>query len=238
MKIREVLDKELGIKRMQVAIDNAKRTFDIDLNKEIARIKQDMDIEMNGLPSFWFILQRKNKFSKQVKLSLEEKKDKKRKERLKTNTLLQCPMNYLFSLKLDKTQSDTTSLSMDEFFVKFPLEGSRKKSKKVERLIEKYSTELYKYNSGAEDIGYELLENDFDELIQDISELYFPEHCAGLMSWLIDRTFFISPQLRNNKESCDSCLSKNRALLLKVLYKINPELLLKCFSKRKSGTLV
>ena len=33
---------------MQCAIDNAKRTFDIDLNEEIDRIKKDMNIEENG----------------------------------------------------------------------------------------------------------------------------------------------------------------------------------------------
>ena len=33
---------------MQVAIDNAKRRFDIDLTEEISRIKEDMNIKENG----------------------------------------------------------------------------------------------------------------------------------------------------------------------------------------------
>ena len=37
----------------QAAIDNAKRTFDIDIMGEIERIKQDMNVEENGIPSFW-----------------------------------------------------------------------------------------------------------------------------------------------------------------------------------------
>ena len=39
----------------QLAIDSAKRSFDIDIPKEIARIKKDMEIEQNGLPYFWQI---------------------------------------------------------------------------------------------------------------------------------------------------------------------------------------
>ena len=40
----------------QVAIDNAKRRFDIELTDEIKRIKNDMDIEKNKYPSFWRII--------------------------------------------------------------------------------------------------------------------------------------------------------------------------------------
>ena len=36
----------------QVAIDNAKRTYDIDLMSEIKRIKSEMHIELNKLPKF------------------------------------------------------------------------------------------------------------------------------------------------------------------------------------------
>ena len=42
----------------QVAIDNAKRRFDIDLTGEIKRIKADMNIKRNGLPSFWGVIKK------------------------------------------------------------------------------------------------------------------------------------------------------------------------------------
>ena len=60
---------------MQCAIDNAKRTFDIDLNKEIKIIKDDMDISHrekdeytnkmhtvadNGYPSFFSSIKKRN----------------------------------------------------------------------------------------------------------------------------------------------------------------------------------
>ena len=50
----------------QVAIDNAKRRFDINLSDEIKRIKNDMDIKVNKYPDFWSIIKKdcksRNKF--------------------------------------------------------------------------------------------------------------------------------------------------------------------------------
>ncbi len=40
----------------QVAIDNSKRRFDIDLGEEIKRIKKDMDISTHKYPRFWSII--------------------------------------------------------------------------------------------------------------------------------------------------------------------------------------
>ena len=39
----------------QVAIDNAKRRFDIDLSNEIKRIQNDLDLKTNLYPSFWLL---------------------------------------------------------------------------------------------------------------------------------------------------------------------------------------
>ena len=42
----------------QVAIDSAKRSFDIDINKEIDRIKKDMNIKEYKYPKFWTLIRR------------------------------------------------------------------------------------------------------------------------------------------------------------------------------------
>lgn len=42
----------------QVAIDSAKRSFDIDINKEIDRIKKDMNIKEHKYPKFWTLIRR------------------------------------------------------------------------------------------------------------------------------------------------------------------------------------
>ena len=156
----------------QVAIDNAKRRFDIELTDEIKRIKNDMDIEKNKYPSFWRII--KHGFKKK-----------------NINPDLKCPMNYLCDLELNKFRNTTTTLPMSNFFVKHKLEEDRRKCKKVEELISKYSLELFYYNTDNTD-DHLLLRSDFSELIQDIQQIYISSNYTGLMSNLIDRAFIIS----------------------------------------------
>ena len=54
---------------------------------------------------------------------------------------------------------------------------------------------------------------------------------CGLMSWLIDRAFGISQQVQNHSHLSDRKTNENKALLLKVLYDINPQNVLQIFSK-------
>lgn len=210
----------------QVAIDNAKRRFDIDLNEEIERIKKNSDVEINKYPSFWFDIKRKDKFSK--KMTAKEKE--KRKELL-LNENLECPMNYLGKVEFKDYRSPLSELGMENFFVKYDLELNRRKSKKVEEIIEKYSLDLYNANVSQEEDDYLLLREDFDEMIEDIKNVYISSTYLGLMSWLIDRAFCITPAAKQNVDNKNSNISKNKSLLLNVLYHINKENLLLCFSK-------
>ena len=212
----------------QVCIDNAKRTFDIDLNTEIKRIKKDMNIEENGFPAFWFILKRKNKFKK--KKEEIDTSPQKILENSKCNAELTCPMNYLFDLRLERMPRHEV-IPNKEFFVKYDLDASRRKSKKVEKLIEKYSKELYSYLSSDEN-GYEILQIDFEILVEEIKEVYISDNYIGLISWLIDRALMITPQIKSNKDIIKSNLYRNRSVLFKVLYSINPEAFLKIFAKK------
>ena len=103
----------------QVAIDNAKRTFDIDLNQEIVRIKEDMNASEYKYPSFWLNIRKDfNKKHEDAKkelksinegkyiprivqdgeMELKEYVDKLKKRIVKTNKInnkLKCPINYL-----------------------------------------------------------------------------------------------------------------------------------------------
>ena len=206
----------------QVAIDNAKRRFDIDLTKEIKRIKQDMDIKTNGYPAFWSII-RKN-FNK-----------------TRINYNLTCPMNYIFDINVKSHKPKNSTLPMSYFFVKHELESDkmRKKSKKVEKLIEKYSLGMFETredmdfaNTSESTEEYLLLRSDFDKLIQDIQQTYISRNYIGLMSWLINRAFVINAGVKSKKDTkMETQIHKNKALLLKVLYDINSDLLLKCFAK-------
>lgn len=195
----------------QVAIDNAKRAFDIDLVKEIDRIKKDMNIKANGYPEFWGVI--KKGFNKDL-----------------INKNLVCPMNYLNNIKFSNAPSANSILPMSHFFKKFTLEEDRRKCKKVEDIIQKYSLSLY----NSDETDYEenlMMRDDFNQMILDIRQVYLSKSYIGLMSWLIDRAFGITTVVKNNKATCTSVLNKNRPILLKTLYSINPKNLLECFSK-------
>lgn len=197
----------------QVAIDNAKRRFDIDLTDEIKRIKDDMNIKENGYPAFWTIIRKG--FNKE-----------------RVNPDLKCPMNYIFNIKTKKFRDNFTTIPMNHFFVKYELEEQRRKSKKVEELIQKYALKLYKYTTGNsdEDDDYILLRNDFEELINDIRSIYISKNYLGLMSWLINRAFNIGTGVKSKQDVLQSTINMNKSILIKTLYEVNPDSLLKCFS--------
>lgn len=197
----------------QVAIDNSKRRFDIDLADEIKRIKKDMDIDKNKYPAFWTVIKRG--FNKN-----------------NVNFDLDCPMNHLYNLKFEKFRHQTSTLPMKYFFVKYPLGINRKTSKKVEALISNYSLELYlnktsEFSQEASD-NHLLLRSDFDELIQSIRSINISGNYVGLMSWLIDRAFKITPDVTRNR-MLKTNLGANKSLLLKVLYEVNSKCFLTCF---------
>lgn len=197
----------------QVAIDNAKRRFDIDLGNEIKRIQKDLDIKTNLYPSFWLLI--KKNF----------KKDN-------INEELKCPMNYLYNLDLSEFHNSTSTLPMSHFFNKFEMSNNIRTCRKVEDLIAKYSLNLYDINSrDSEDNDYLLLRKDFDNLILDIQKIKISKNYLGLFSWMIDRAFKILPGSLRNQKSISSVLNRNKPLLLKTLYEVNSSNLLKCFSK-------
>lgn len=197
----------------QVAIDNAKRRFDIDLTGEIRRIKNDLDISVNMYPSFWMIIKR----------GFNEKY---------INKNLKCPMNYLYNLDLSKFHNQDTTLPMTHFFVKYETKNNVRTCRKVEEIIAKYSLKLYEVSSdNSEDEDYLLLRKDFDDMISEIQKIKISKNYLGLFSWMLDRAFKILPGSIRNQKSISSVLNKNKSLLLKVLYDVNSTNLLKCFSK-------
>lgn len=198
----------------QASIDGSKRRYDIDITTEIKRIKQEINVKQNGYPAFWMGIRRDF-------------------NRNRINYALNCPMNYLFKLKINKFKSPTPTLSMDEFFVKQPLGMNRNYSRKVEKMIQKYSIDFNEVitNEDADNMDYLLLRNDFEELVAELRQNIKSDKYIGLMSWLIDRAFLITSKIQAPQSASDAKTNKNKVLLLKTLYEVNPEALLKCFSK-------
>jgi len=212
----------------QLAIDSAKRSFDVDIPAEIARIKADMDIASNGLPSFWQITKKDKRKARTDEVRMQRARDNKERIARKVNSSLTCPMNYLYGLKLRKYRSDEPTVPTGRFIVRHALAGHRKMARKIEQMIEKYALKVYDAEADAS-MWYEdselLLMDDFEELVRDIRASGMSCRYAGLMSWLIDRAFHVSEQTRNSR----SRLDRNRPLLIRTLYEVNPKCFLKCF---------
>ena len=191
----------------QVSIDSAKRRYDIDIANEIRRIKRDMNIQEYGYPKFWLNI--RSGFNKD-----------------KINYDLSCPMNELSNVRFKGVSVRKGVLPISHFLNKYEIKGSRRGSRKVEKIIEKYSLELLASQFSDEN-EYLLLRSDFDEMIEDIKRVHISKQYLSLMSWLIQRAFLLTPQAYNSH----SQTHRNKSILLKTLYEVNPSCLLQVFSK-------
>ena len=201
----------------QVAIDNAKRVFDIDIVEEIKRIKKELEIPINKYPKFW----------KLIHSDFNTKN---------INNNLKCPMNYMSDLNLTNFRSSESTIPIGDFFVKYETTKSEKqKNRKVEEFIQQYAIDFYDMNvvndgnwHDSSFVNYMLFS--FDELIENIKKINFSKNYLGLYSWLLDRAFNMTKRVSVQKNN--SNLNKNKSVLLKVLYDINKDNLLKVFKKQ------
>ena len=126
----------------QVAIDNAKRKYDIDLPNEIGYIKKMIDIGEKKYPKFWLITKQDKR-----KFRTDELREKRRKENYnkilkQVNEDLKCPMNFLYDYKFSYYRDGKKTIPIENFFEPQVIPKNRRKSKQVEKLIEKYSIEI------------------------------------------------------------------------------------------------
>ena len=203
----------------QASIDSAKRRFDIDIASEIRRIRDDMDIKKYKHPRFW----------RTIRKGFE-------KERI--NPSLHCPMNYLQDLKVGHAKHFMDQIDLCDLLIKEKVAINRNASRKIEKLIEDYSIDYYNYatnelySNGEYDYNnFILLRSNFDNLINDIRSSSMSNKYRQLVLWLIKRAFSTEPYLVNNKKKMLNRTNKNKSVLFKVLYDVNPELFLSCFIK-------
>ena len=197
----------------QVSIDSAKRLFACDVSAEIQRIKAEMDVKEIGYPSFWAVI-RPDVMPDDAKI----------------NPDLQCPMNYLYNVNLKPRYKETRRIPVQDLFVKHDLAESRRRSKRIEDMIVRYGLEVYNDYQGARSQEiYLLLRHDFDTLVDDIRRLSISKQNAGLMSWLIGRAFARIEKGDRTSRKARRAIRKNKPLLMRVLYTVNPEAFLMCF---------
>lgn len=196
----------------QVAIDSSKRRYDTDISENIKRIKKEIGLKKNGYPAFW---------------SIVKKEVKPNDSRI--NSSLICPMNYLCDLQLNYYHRIGKRIPVDKFFINHKLNVNRRKCRKVENLISHYSLNVYNTVIDEEDRDQiKLLYLEFEELVQEIKRIYISKNYIGLMAWLINRSLRVTEHIKYNTQ-IKTIINKNRPLLLKVLYTINPDNFLKCF---------
>lgn len=152
-------------------------------------------------------------------------------------------MNYLVKMRISSYNPVEGTLPMEYFFQNFELKENRRKSMKVEKLIEEYSLEKFKFYSNENcksqyyDDGtiinedYVMLMSNYEDLIEDIKKVYISKDYKGLMCWLINRAFVITSGAKRNTDKTESVTSKDKAILLKTLYDINPQNVIDIFSK-------
>ena len=209
---------------MQIAIDSSKRVFDVDTTAEIARIRKEIDVKGNGYPLFWSRIRKG--FNQDA-----------------INKDLICPMNIVSTARATEVHFSRET-PMSYFYRHIPIPNNRdRKNEKVEQFIDKYMREFrMKKNdrmttdldeNTTEDI---LLRSDFDQLIADIKKIYISKNYLALYSWLIGRVFFITEgQKRSSAKIKEkTVMHKNRSLFIKILYEVNKDALVACFTPPKN----
>lgn len=165
---------------------------------------------------------------------------KANKEKGKRSNLKTLDMEDFFKEDLkSKPQSDCQKLlqqGLKESKKEVPPEARR-----IEELVKKFSLSLSenakeKNNDDEYDL-YLLLKSDFRYLKKEIKTLIKENKTQErfsefIFSWLIDRAFLISVRSRAHSNQIEAVTKKNKSLLLKVLYDVDKDALLKCFSKK------
>ena len=194
----------------QCCIDNAKRTFSIDIPNEIRRIKQELEIKEKGLPIFWKVIKRDGvDYTDRI------------------NEEIKCPMNEIFKLTVPRVGKNTKTIPLSEFFKKITGVRSCQTNIKVEELIRQYEINVFDFNVNDDDEKWLLLRSDFDDLIHDLERVKISKTYLSLCSWLIDRAFGITQETNVS----DKVIYRNKQVLLRTLYESSPKNILEIFSK-------
>ena len=209
----------------QAAIDNAKRTYDINIMDEINRLREVMDVDGNKYPVFWRGIRRN--FDKR-----------------KINNDLECPMNSLYNIKIKSYRTVDRTIPIGEFLdLSLHREDSARKkmqakSKRIEKMIIKYALSMSRdVNTGFDSDdevadSYLVLREDFEDLVSDIRSTYLSSNDKWLVSQLLNRAFCVTSGMKSGREKTKYKMSKNKSVLLKVLYEGNKNLLMSCFKSQ------
>ena len=209
----------------QVAIDSAKRSFDVSVGDELIRLQRESS-EINKKNNKSFGREVKIKypvFYSKIQEEKPKKKQPKKKSKNKMTDYFKCPMEILSQLILDKTidtrveqQYQRKSIRIKEVFI-FPEKGVKKTSqyKTVIRKARAFDTEMKALDSN---------ENNYS----DMATYIFESYVKGIQKLKISKsTMQVLISAAFNAES----YMQNR--LLEMLFDYDKELFLSCFYKKQ-----
>ena len=209
----------------QVAIDSAKRSFDVSVGDELIRLQRESS-EINKKNNKSFGREVKIKypvFYSKIQKEKPKKKQPKKKSKNKMTDYFKCPMEILSQLILDKTidtrveqQYQRKSIRIKEVFI-FPEKGVKKTSqyKTVIRKARAFDTEMKALDSN---------ENNYS----DMATYIFESYVKGIQKLKISKsTMQVLISAAFNAES----YMQNR--LLEILFDYDKELFLSCFYKKQ-----
>lgn len=194
----------------QVAIDNTKRRYDIDVDKEIKRIRSMKCMKKNK-PMFW----------KYIKKSKD--KDGKKKN-IKIDKNIKCPMNILTEIIGKEIKNASTDKTTDilDFIVKEEGKAKKEQMDKIINIIKNYDDFVKKSKSSSEEDDeeyFEKLQITDDETIEQLSRFKITDKTLNML---------IINTIKKKNEN-----AKYRDKILNCLYRTNKKEFLKQFKMKK-----
>lgn len=199
----------------QVAIDSAKRNFEIEVNPELSRINNLECMKHNPqYPSFYADIQK-----------LKQRKSKKKRANIKADDIgtFNCPMDIIYRIiennvidlrKYKYLSTQTVSLQMVFGYDSEKIKNrNRKQHKKVIDIIEEYDKAVSMINREEEDY-HEKVMREFETCMLKLNRMVIK---SNTMYTLIAYAF------RTGGSICDK--------LLTTLYDKDPDTFLDCFKK-------
>ncbi|GKX65815.1 hypothetical protein [Inconstantimicrobium mannanitabidum] len=228
----------------QICIDQSKKIFPIDIEKQIDRLKKELPCDLK--PTFWQYTtsitdpeEVEKKLRKKNKVEWDKLKDKEKKERVKAKIKeikenlieLDCPMDWIIpeinSIKnADKSKQISDSNFLVYYVDKTKSRQTSRKAKEVEKIVEEFNTitNFINANDDFDDedniLYYNTLYKEYMDKLKDLNINIYVE------SLLIARALD-----KDNKYLKSNSYMKTK--LLNILYNNNPKRFLSCFKNTK-----
>lgn len=199
----------------QVAIDLAKREFNVSVGSELGRLSKvvnEIGADINGSRKYPRFYAGHMKMKNKCEITEEQV------------GRFNCPMDLIYDLINEMTidtrvnkEYQTATIPIDDILLPYNIgNANRKQYQKISEDIQSYDEQVKKLDKTSEDYSENIFFL-FSQVANKISKYTIKEDS---MSKLIDKAFH------------DPCLSRMKSRLLTLLYDNNSQIFLSCFVKK------